>query len=152
MNETQAISPNSSLPKTQSDRAALKGDALERGRAYAAKYHPHLEATLSEQYDNLLPGFTESLIEWGYGRHYSRPGLDARTRQLATVAALTALGGQTGPQLKINIENALAVGAKRKEITEVIWQMAVYGGLPAAINGLNAAKEVFAEQDGAANL
>jgi len=53
------------------------------------------------------------------------------------------LGGQTGPQLKINIEHTLAAGANRTEIVEAIWQMAVYGGLPAAINGLNAAREVF---------
>jgi len=67
--------------------------------------------------------------------------------QLCTIAALTVLGGQTGPQLKVNIEHTLAAGAERREIIEAIWQMAVYGGLPAAINGLNAAREVFeAEQ------
>lgn len=121
--------------------------ALERGRTYCAQHHPHLEEALAGRYDAHLPGFSESLIEWAYGRHYSRSGLDARTRQLATLAALTALGGQTGPQLKVNIEHSLAVGATQQEILEIIWQMAVYGGLPAAINGLNAAIEVFAEQE-----
>lgn len=120
--------------------------ALERGLAYCEDHHPHLEAALSERYDGLVPGFSASLIEWAYGRHYSRPGLDSRTRQLATLAALTALGGQTAPQLKINIEHSLAVGAKPREIVEVIWQMAVYGGLPAAINGLHMAMEVFEEK------
>ncbi|MGE4327245.1 MAG: carboxymuconolactone decarboxylase family protein, partial [Pseudodonghicola sp.] len=76
-------------------------------------------------------------------RQYAREGLDLRTRQLCTVAALTAMGGQTGPQLKVNIEHALAAGASEREVLEVIWQMAVYGGMPAAINGLNAAIEVF---------
>jgi len=84
---------------------------------------------------------------WYYGRHYARPGLDLRTRQLCTIAALTVLGGQTAPQLKINIEHTLAAGASREEIVEAIWQMAVYGGLPAAINGINAAREVFAALD-----
>ncbi|MBO6512304.1 MAG: carboxymuconolactone decarboxylase family protein, partial [Roseibium sp.] len=41
------------------------------------------------------------------------------------------------------IEHSLAAGATRQEVVEAIWQMAVYGGLPAAINGLNAAREVF---------
>ena len=127
----------------QATNESSRIDALERGRAYCAEHHPHLEAVLADRYDAHLPGFSESLIEWAYGRHYSRPGLDAKTRQLATVAALTALGGQTGPQLKINIEHTLAVGASKAEIMEIIWQMAVYGGLPAAINGLNAAMEVF---------
>ena len=55
----------------------------------------------------------------------------------------------TRPQLKVNIASALRAGATRREIGEVIWQMALYGGFPAAINGLNAALEVFEEQDNA---
>ena len=124
--------------------------ALERGRELTQRLNPDLEQILDERYGALLPDFAESLIEWAYGRHYARPGLDLKTRQLCTIAALTALGGQTGPQLKINIEHTLAAGASRTEIVEAIWQMAVYGGLPAAINGLNAALDVFAEEDKAA--
>lgn len=120
--------------------------ALEKGRAHIAKMSPGLEETLSERYDALVPGMAESLIEWAYGRHYVREGVDAKTRQLCTVAALTALGGQTGPQLKINIAHSLAVGVTEDELAEVIWQMSVYGGMPAAINGLNALLEVKAEQ------
>ncbi|WP_346909326.1 carboxymuconolactone decarboxylase family protein [uncultured Roseibium sp.] len=121
--------------------------ALERGRELTKRLNPDLEQILDDRYGALLPDFAESLIEWAYGRHYARPGLDLKTRQLCTIAALTALGGQTGPQLKINIEHTLAAGASRTEIVEAIWQMAVYGGLPAAINGLNAAMDVFAEDD-----
>lgn len=121
--------------------------ALDKGRALTRRLNPELETVLKERYDGLVPGFAESLIEWGYGRHYARPGLDLKTRQLCTIAALTVLGGQTGPQLRINIEHTLAAGADRREIVEAIWQMAVYGGLPAAINGLNAAKEVFEARD-----
>tara|TARA_R110002072_G_C7588228_1_gene502777 strand:- start:67 stop:438 length:372 start_codon:yes stop_codon:yes gene_type:complete len=116
---------------------------LERGRAHVAQMNADLETALAEKYDHLVPDMAESLIEWAYGRHYVRDGLDNRTRRLCTVAALTAMGGQTTPQLKVNIEHALTAGATKREIAEVIWQMAVYGGLPAAINGLNAAKEVF---------
>ncbi|MTH95655.1 carboxymuconolactone decarboxylase family protein [Roseibium sp. RKSG952] len=121
--------------------------SLERGRELARKLNPDLEPVLSGRYDDLVPEFAESLIEWAYGRHYARPGLDLKTRQLCTIAALTALGAQTGPQLKINIAHTLAAGASRTEIVEAIWQMSVYGGLPAAINGLNAAMEVFEAQE-----
>jgi 4-carboxymuconolactone decarboxylase len=117
--------------------------ALERGNALAARLNPQLRAVLEPRYEHLVPGFTDTLIEFAYGRLYSREGLDVKTRQIATVAALTALGGQTGPQLKINIEHSLAVGVSEKEIVEIILQMSVYGGMPAAINGLNAAIEVF---------
>ncbi|SUB01971.1 4-carboxymuconolactone decarboxylase [Pannonibacter phragmitetus] len=124
--------------------------ALERGRNIVLTLNSGLEQVLAERYGDLVEDFSESLVEWAYGRHYARPGLDLKTRQLCTVAALTVLGGQTGPQLKVNIAHTLAAGASRKEIVEAIWQMAVYGGLPAAINGLNAARDVFAELDLAA--
>ena len=65
---------------------------------------------------------------------------------MAVVAALTALGNALA-QLKSHINNALNVGCSRKEVIEVIMQMAVYAGFPAALNGLNAAKEVFKERD-----
>ena len=118
-------------------------EALERGRALLEDLNPELEAVLADRYDAHLPGMSEALVEWAYGRQYAREGLDLKTRQLCTIAALTAMGGQTAPQLKINIANARAAGAAEREILEVIWQMALYGGLPAAINGLNAALEVF---------
>jgi 4-carboxymuconolactone decarboxylase len=123
--------------------------ALDRGRDVVAILNPALEDMLAP-YDVALPGFTETMVEYAYGRHYARPGLDLRTRQIATVAALTALGGQTGPQLAINIRHALAAGATRTELLEVIYQMAVYGGMPAAINGINTALATFAALDAAA--
>ncbi|RCK36485.1 MULTISPECIES: carboxymuconolactone decarboxylase family protein [Thalassospira] len=126
---------------------AEQKSALDAGRDVVARLNPLLEGTLAEKYDALVPGFAESLVEWAYGRHYARSNLDLKTRQLCTISALTVLGGQTAPQLKVNIKHSLAVGATREEIIEAIWQMAVYGGLPAAINGLNAAQELFDELD-----
>lgn len=74
-------------------------------------------------------------------------GLDLRSREIATVAALTAMGN-AAPQLKVHIGAALHVGLTQDEIVEVIMQMAVYAGFPAALNGLFAAKEVFASHRG----
>jgi 4-carboxymuconolactone decarboxylase len=66
--------------------------------------------------------------------------------QIAQVmAALTALG-TAGPQLRVHLHAALNVGCTREEIVEVIMQMSAYAGFPAALNGLFAAKEVFAER------
>ncbi|WP_342707909.1 carboxymuconolactone decarboxylase family protein [Desulfomicrobium apsheronum] len=72
-------------------------------------------------------------------------GLDLKSREIAVVAALTALG-TAGPQLRIHLHAALNVGCTREEIVEVIMQMSAYAGFPAALNGLFAAKEVFAER------
>jgi 4-carboxymuconolactone decarboxylase len=91
---------------------------------------------------DIAPDFAHYLIEFPFGDIYSRPGLDLRSREIAVVAALTALGN-AAPQLKVHIEGALNVGVSRDEVVEVIMQMAVYAGFPAALNGLFAAKEVF---------
>ena len=124
-------------------------DALQQGRALLAGMNPMLEQALSDRYDAAVPDMAETLVEWAYGRHYARDGLDLKTRQLCTISALTALGGHTAPQLKVNIAHTRAAGASEREILEVIWQMAVYGGMPAAINGLNAALEVFSAPEDA---
>lgn len=96
---------------------------------------------------DIAPDFAQYLIEFPFGDIYSRLGLDLRSREIATVAALTALGN-AAPQLKVHIGAALHVGLTQDEIVEVIMQMAVYAGFPAALNGLFAAKEVFASHKG----
>ncbi len=100
-----------------------------------------------ESLQDIAPDFAQYLIEFPFGDIYSRPGLDLRSREIATVAALTALGN-AAPQLKVHIGAALHVGLTQDEIVEVIMQMAVYAGFPAALNGLFAAKEVFAYHKG----
>jgi len=92
---------------------------------------------------DIAPDFARYVIEFPFGDIYSRPGLDLRSREIATIAALTALGN-AAPQLKVHIQAGLNVGLSREEIVETIMQMAVYAGFPAAVNGLFAAKEVFA--------
>jgi 4-carboxymuconolactone decarboxylase len=95
---------------------------------------------------DIAPDLGRYIIEFGFGDIYSRPALDLKSREIAVVAALTALGNAT-PQLKVHLHGALNVGCSKEEIVEVIMQMAVYAGFPAALNGIFAAKEVFAERD-----
>ncbi|HIH5186917.1 TPA: carboxymuconolactone decarboxylase family protein [Citrobacter freundii] len=100
-----------------------------------------------ESLKDIAPDFARYLLEFPFGDIYARPGLDLRSREIATVAALTAMGNAV-PQLKVHIGAALHVGLTQDEIVEVIMQMAVYAGFPAALNGLFAAKEVFASHRG----
>lgn len=95
---------------------------------------------------DIAPDFAKYLIEFPFGDIYSRPQLDLKAREISVVAALTALGNAM-PQLKVHIHGALNVGCTREEVVEIIMQMAVYAGFPSALNGLFAAKEVFAERD-----
>lgn len=94
---------------------------------------------------DIAPDFARLLIEFPFGDIYSRPGLDLKTRELIVVAALTAMGN-AAPQLKVHLHGARNVGCSEQEIVEAIMQMAVYAGFPAALNGLFAAKEVFAQR------
>lgn len=95
---------------------------------------------------DLAPDLADWIVDFSYGDVLSRPGLDYRTRQLATIAALTALG-HCAPQLEVHIRGALNVGCTRQEIVEVILQMAVFAGFPAAINALDVARGVLASGD-----
>ena len=97
---------------------------------------------LKENFQDIAPDLTEFVVAFGYGDIYSRKNLDPKLRQIATIAALTAMG-TAQPQLAFHIQAGLKVGLTREEITETIILMIVYAGFPAAINGINAAKEVF---------
>lgn len=101
---------------------------------------------ITERFKDIAPDFSRYLIEFAFGDIFSRPGLDLKSREIAVVAALTALGNAS-PQLRVHINGALNVGCTRQEVVEVIMQMAVCAGFPAAINGLLAAREVFKDRD-----
>ena len=102
-------------------------------------------AKLVESLKDLAPELSDWIIDFAYGDVVSRPQLPLQTRELVTVGALTALGNAQ-PQLKAHIRGALNAGCTPREVLEVILQMAVYAGFPTALNGLTAAREVFAER------
>ena len=117
-----------------------------KGLKNLEKIHPEASKSLMENLNGIAPDLGKYVVEFPYGDVYERPGLDLKSREIATIAALTALG-DTNPELKDHIKGALNVGCERQEIVEVIIQMAVYAGFPRAINGINIAKEVFEEID-----
>jgi len=91
-----------------------------------------------------FPDFASLVLEFPFGDIYSRPALGLREREIATVAALCALGTARA-QLRVHVHAALHVGCTPAEVVEVVIQMAVYAGFPAALNGLAVVREVFAE-------
>ena len=72
-----------------------------------------------ESLRDVAPDFATYLIEFPFGDVYSRPGLDLKSRELAVVAALTAMGNAAA-QLKVHIHGALNVGASQQEVLETI--------------------------------
>jgi len=114
-----------------------------RGQRALAAIDGQAGAQVVASLADIAPDFARYLIEFPFGDIYCRPGLDLRSREIASISALAALGN-AAPQLKVHIAAGLNVGLTRDEIVEILMQMAVYAGFPAALNGLFAAKEVFA--------
>jgi len=121
-------------------------DRFARGSALLDQIHAGGGAQLVDALSDVAPDLARYIVEFGFGDVYARPGLSLRDRQLATVAALAALGTAQA-QLTAHIEGALTVGVTRDEIVEIIIQMALYGGFPAAMNAVDAARTAFAAAD-----
>ena len=94
---------------------------------------------------DIAPDLGKYIIEYSFGDIYSREGLDLKSKEIAVVAALTAMGNAQ-PQLKVHINGALNTGSSVNEVVEVILQMSSYAGFPKAINAMNALKEVLEER------
>jgi 4-carboxymuconolactone decarboxylase len=121
-------------------------ERYERGRETLRRMDGEQVGRIVASLADIAPDFARYLIEFPFGDLYARPGLDMMARQLATVAALTALG-TAAPQLRVHLHGALNLGWTREELVEAIMQMAAYAGFPAALNGLVVAKQVFAERE-----
>jgi 4-carboxymuconolactone decarboxylase len=118
---------------------------MEQGQEMARSFNPALENFKGADLDKLFPTMSKDMMEMWFGKTFNKEGLDARTRLLVTVAALTVLGAQAEPQMKLTIRHALEAGATKREIAEVISQMSLFGGLPAMTRALEIAQKVFDE-------
>ncbi|MEN6611810.1 MAG: carboxymuconolactone decarboxylase family protein [Methanoregulaceae archaeon] len=99
---------------------------------------------VEEILNGICPDLSRYLIEYAFGEIYARDILDNKTKELAVVAALTALGTAV-PQLKVHIHAALHVGCTPEEIREVIIQMCGYAGFPATLNAMGSLMEALKE-------
>ena len=119
-----------------------------RGRKKLKAIHGQHGIDTIDKVARISPDIAKLVYEFAYGDIVSRPGLDVKSRQLATMAALVAMGNAR-PQLKAHIHGSMNVGWTRKQVIEVIMQLIVYCGFPAALNALAAAEEVFREREAA---
>jgi 4-carboxymuconolactone decarboxylase len=124
----------------------IKSDRRVRGEQMLARVDGEAGVKVVEGLASLFPEFANYVLEYPFGDIYSREGLGLREREIAVVAALCAMGN-AAPQLRVHIHAALHVGCTPREIVEVVMQMSVYAGFPAALNGLAAVKEVFEKEE-----
>jgi 4-carboxymuconolactone decarboxylase len=91
-------------------------------------------AALIERFRTISPAFEQEVVSVVFGRTWARKGIDLKTRSLCSICILAALGRINA--LKINYTLALENGASLEEITEVLLQVGVYAGYPAALDAL----------------
>jgi 4-carboxymuconolactone decarboxylase len=125
---------------------AMEETRYRRGLETARKLDEGNAARLEEALKEIAPDLYRYIVEFAFGDILSRPGLPVATREIVTLSALSAMG-TAQPQLRVHLNAALNVGVPRAQIVEVFLQIAVYAGIPAALNALYLAKEVFAERD-----
>ncbi|WP_020201087.1 carboxymuconolactone decarboxylase family protein [Cupriavidus sp. WS] len=116
---------------------------LSLGRARLAAIEGSADASILDALGDIAPDLASLAIGFVYGEIYPRAGLSLPERQLVTVAALAAMGG-LAPQLEFHLAGALNVGCQPAELVEAMIHLAVYAGFPAALNGIAAARAVFA--------
>ena len=95
--------------------------------------------------DDLTKPLQDLVNEYGWGACWTRPGLERKTRSFMNIGMLTALNRPH--ELQVHLRGALNNGITREEIVEAILQTAIYCGLPAALDSMRKAKEVFEAVD-----
>lgn len=88
-----------------------------------------------DRLNSIDPEFSQLFQAFVYGGMYDRDVLDHKTREFCAVAALTVAG--YFPQLRAHFQACRNYGASDEEIREVVLQMAVYGGMAAALTALD---------------
>ena len=128
------------------DFAKMFATMMEQGQSMAKAFTSG--SVDPKAFEKLFPAMPKDMLETFFGKTFNPEGLDARTRFLVTIAALTVLGPVGEPQVRLTVQNALAAGATQREIAEVIWQMSLFGGLPATQKALEIAQSVFTKTEG----
>ncbi len=120
------------------DERARRGDEVVRS-LNNGRTQPNLERMREE-----FPFLAEATEAYALGDVWSRPGLDARTRQLAAVAAFAALGETA--YMKVHAGYALNAGVSADDLKEIIYLVTVPAGFPRAISAARTLSELLAER------
>ncbi len=123
-------------------------DMFEKGLAIrkAVLGAEYVEKSLAGADDFTRP-LQELVTKYCWGEVWGSPGLPRRDRSLINIAMISLLNRPH--ELKLHVKGALTNGVTREEIREVILQVAIYGGVPAAIDASRIAKEALSEVDSA---
>jgi len=93
--------------------------------------------------DAMPPTMPKEMLEAFFGKSLNPNGLDAKTRFLLTLSALTVLGAHADLQIEVTVRHAREAGATEQEIVETIAQMSIFGGVPEMTKAMALAREAM---------
>jgi 4-carboxymuconolactone decarboxylase len=126
---------------------AMNKELFEKGLAIRrAVLGPEYVDKSIQSADEFTKPLQELVTQYCWGEIWGRPELDRKTRSVINLAMISALNRPH--ELKLHVRGALRNGLSRTEIREIFLQVAIYCGVPAAIDAFRVAREVFAEEDG----
>ena len=124
----------------------MSKEVLERGleirKAVLGKEHVERSYATADDFNRPLQ---DLVTEYCWGAVWGREELPRKIRSMLNLAMLSALNRPH--ELKMHIKGALTNGVTREEIREILMQVAIYAGMPAAVDSFRIAREVFAEID-----
>jgi 4-carboxymuconolactone decarboxylase len=103
-----------------------------------------LEQFLTSDVAEVAPDFARMAVEFAFGDLYARDALDLRSREVAAIASLAAIG-DAAPQLRNHICAAINLGVTKHEIIEILMQTAIYAGIPTALQALASCHDLLTE-------
>ncbi|MDJ1007177.1 MAG: carboxymuconolactone decarboxylase family protein [Paracoccaceae bacterium] len=118
-------------------------EMIRASQDWARAMNPALEHFTPKGFEALWPTMPKDVMEAFMGRTFNPEGLDAKTKMLLTLSALTIMGAQAEAQLRLTVRHAVEAGATKQEIAETIGLAGMFGGVPAMTKAMELAGEVL---------
>jgi 4-carboxymuconolactone decarboxylase len=128
------------------ERGHVDQDTYDRGREIrAAVLGEAYVAQATANVDDFTKPLQDLVTEYCWGAVWGRDGLGLKTRSMVNLAMLAVLNRPN--ELRTHVKGALTNGVTREEIREIFLQVAIYGGVPAAVDSFRIARAAFDEID-----
>ncbi|MDG1376506.1 MAG: carboxymuconolactone decarboxylase family protein [Yoonia sp.] len=121
---------------------------MAMGKELAKQLNPGMEAFSTKGFEDLFPTMSKEMMEQFFGKGMNPEGLDAKTKLLLTLNALTVTGALAETQIRLTVRHLIAAGATKQEIAETIAQAAMFGGVPAMTKAMELATDVMEKDAG----
>jgi len=118
-------------------------DMMRASQDWARAMNPALEHFTPKGFEALWPTMPKDVMEAFMGKTFNPEGLDAKTKMLMTLNALTIMGAQAESQIRLTVRHAVEAGASHQEVAETIGLAGLFGGVPVMTKAMELAGEVL---------